>query len=342
MRIREYKLPRTLRPGVVMRFSSEPGAAPDRLQLQMNPDSIVRLAWAESLWTARLQVVPIVVDTVRLSGVIESSLWHAHLGGDASRLEEGGFQELVYDLADVFAWKIDFTREIHKGDAFRVAMEREVRPDGSVKRRRFLAIELQNRGKALRAIPFEREGRLAYFDPEGGALRGAFIRYPVPYRITSGFTNRRFHPVLKRWRAHQGIDYGAPHGTRVQATAAGIVTRAGWWGGYGRAVEIRHANGIRTRYAHLSSIAAGIRPGRRVDQGDIVGRVGSTGLATGAHLHYEFLQGGRHRNPMAVSLPAEPPLEKRHMPEFEVRRDLALALIERLAIPETPVTVAAR
>ena len=330
--IRQYKRPRTLRPGAVMRFASAPGLLPDSIHLQFDADTTLRLLRSDSTWHARLEVAPLVVDTVRLAGTIETSLWNARLGGDAARLEPGGFQQMVYDLADVFAWKVDFTRDIQPGDAFRVAFEREVRPDGSVKSRRILAVELRNRDKAWQAIPYARDGgRIAFFDPEGGSLRGAFMRYPVPYRITSGFTRKRFHPVLKRYRAHQGTDYGAPAGTRVQATASGTVTRAGWWGGYGRAVEIRHMNGIRTRYAHLSSIASGIRAGARVAQGRVIGRVGSSGLSTGPHLHYEFLQNGAHRNPMAVSLPAEPGLEKEHMADFGRVRDRALALLGPLA-----------
>jgi murein DD-endopeptidase MepM/ murein hydrolase activator NlpD len=332
--IRRYKKPRTLRPGAVMRFSGAPGLQPDRINLQINPDTTLRLLRSDSAWHARLEVVPLVVDTVRLSGVIETSLWNADLGGDAHRLGPGGFQEMVYDLADVFAWKVDFTRDIHPGDAFRVAFEREVRPDGSVRSRRFLAVELRNRDRVWQAIPYARDGRVAYFDPEGGSLRGAFMRYPVPYRITSGFTRRRFHPILKRYRAHQGTDYGAPAGTPVQATASGTVTRAGWWGGYGRAIEIRHMNGIRTRYAHLSSIARGVAPGARVAQGQVIGRVGSTGVSTAPHLHYEFLQNGAHRNPMSVSLPAQPGLEKEHLDDFRRVRDAALALLDP---PEDPV-----
>ncbi len=339
--IRAYKKPRTLRPGAVMRFSGAPGVTPDRVNLRINPDTTLRMIRSDSTWTARLEVAPLVVDTVRLSGVITSSLWNAELGGDAARLEPGGFQEMVYDLADVFAWKVDFTRDIRTGDAFRVAIEREVRPDGSVKSRHFLAVELVNQGKVWQAIPYPREGgRIAFFDPEGGSLRGAFMRYPVPYRITSGFSRHRYHPILKRYRAHQGTDYGAPRGTPVHATASGTVTRAGWWGGYGRAVEIRHMNGIRTRYAHLSAIAAGIHPGARVGQGQVIGRVGSTGLATAPHLHYEFLQNGAHRNPMSVSLPAEPGLEKERMADFRRRRDLALALLHGVRPPGTPLASA--
>jgi murein DD-endopeptidase MepM/ murein hydrolase activator NlpD len=335
--IREYKKPRTLLPGAVMNFSRPPGDAPIRVNLQFNPDTTLRLIRSDSSWNARLDVVPLVVDTVRLTGVIETSLWNATLGGDAARIVPDGFQEMVYDLADVFAWKVDFTRDIQKGDAFRVVYEREVRPDGSVRSRRFLAVELRNRDRVWQAIPYPRErGRIAYFDPKGGSLRGAFIRYPVPYRITSGFKGRRFHPILKRVRAHRGIDYGAPTATRVQATASGTVTRAGWWSGYGRVVEIRHLKGIRTRYAHLSSIASGIRPGARVAQGQMIGRVGATGLASGPHLHYEFLQNGVHRNPMTVTLPTEPGLEKEHMEDFRRVRDAALALLEPLPAPGPP------
>lgn len=345
--VRDWKLPRTLRPGVVMRFSSPPGAPPDRLVLRLNADSSLRIVSTDSAWTAQLVVEPLVVDTVRISGVIESSLWLAQLGGDVDRLAPNGFEDLVYDLADVYAWKVDFTRDIRKGDSFRVAFEREVRPDGSVRSRRFLAIELNNDGRVLRAIPYPREsGRIAWYDAEGKPLRGAFSRYPVPYRITSGFTRHRYHPVLKIYRPHQGIDYGAPTGTHVQATGSGTVTRAGWAGSYGRLVEIRHRNGITTRYAHLSAIAPGIRAGRHVEQGQWIGRVGSSGLATGPHLHYEFLQNGVHRNPLAVSVPAEPPLEKSRMADFSARRDSALALLEGTAIPpivpQEPVAAAER
>lgn len=335
--LHDYKPPRTLRPGTVLRFAGAPGADPDRVRVLMNPDSILHLAGSDSGWVARLEVVPIRVDTMRLSGMIESSLWAARLGGDTAGFARAEFQELVYDLADVFAWKIDFTREIQPGDGFRVVLEREVRPDGTTRSRRFLAIELRARDRTWLAFPYARPGgRIAWFDEEGRALRGAFLRYPVPYRITSGFTHRRYHPVLRRNRPHQGVDYGAPHGARVQATGGGTVTRAGMWGAYGRAIEIRHANGVRTRYAHLSSISAGVRPGRRVEQGQVIGRVGSTGLATGPHLHYEFIQSGRHRNPLTVSLPTEPPLERERLAEFRGQRDRAMVLFTGLRLPDPP------
>ncbi|MDP2471756.1 MAG: peptidoglycan DD-metalloendopeptidase family protein [Candidatus Palauibacterales bacterium] len=334
--VREYKSPRRFRPGVVMRLTGPPGGQAEEILLQLNEDSLLRLDASPAGWASEVTTVPLSVDTLLLAGLIQSSLWYADLSGQVERLGEGEFQEYVYDLADVFAWKVDFTRDIRSGDAFRVAIEREVRPDGTVRSRRFIAIELRNRGRVFTAIPYTRPGgRRDYFDVEGEALRGVFLRYPVPYRITSGFTNRRYHPVLKRYRAHRGIDYGAPQGTPVKATASGTVTRAGTWGDYGRMVEIRHTHGIQTRYAHLSAISAGIRVGVRVDQGQVIGRVGSTGLATGPHLHYEFLQNGAHRNPSSMNLPSAPALEEQYMEEFAVGRDAALDLLEGVALPAT-------
>jgi murein DD-endopeptidase MepM/ murein hydrolase activator NlpD len=333
--LRTYKSPRSLRPGAAVRFYPRGGGAPNRIRLDITPDSSVRFVRVDSAWTARVEMVPFTMDTVRISGVIESSLWGARLGGDLDRLGARGFEDLVYDLADVFAWKVDFTRDLRKGDSFRLALERKIRPDGSIRSRHFLAIELTNGGHVLRAIPRPRAGgRYAYFDEEGRSLHGTFLRYPVPYRITSRFTSRRYHPILKRYRAHEGIDYGAPTGTPVEATASGVVTRAGWAGGYGRLVELRHVQGIRTRYAHLSSIAAGIRPGAPVAQGMIIGRVGASGLATGPHLHYEFLKNGHHQNPLTVELPGQPSLATSQMDVFRRERDHALALIEGVPLPD--------
>jgi murein DD-endopeptidase MepM/ murein hydrolase activator NlpD len=330
--IREHKSPRTLRPGAILSFTGLANERPTRLALRVDADTILHVARVDSGWTARIEVVPVVVDTVHLAGLIESNLWLAKLSGETDRLGDGEYEEFVYDLAEVYAWKIDFTRDIREGDGFRVAVEREVRPDRSIRTRRFLAIEFRNQERVLPAIPFTAPGgRREYYDLEGQALRGVFLRYPVPYRITSGFTNRRYHPILKRSRPHQGIDYGAPHGAAVRATASGTVTKAGAWGAYGKTVEIRHTHGIWTRYAHLSSIA--VRPGSRVNQGQVIGRVGSTGLATGSHLHYEFIQNGRHRNPQTVNLPAASALDAKHMDAFRIERDAALALLRDLHQP---------
>ena len=332
--VREYKNPRSLRAGLVARFTADPGKEPTRIVLQLNPDSLLDLVAEDSSWKAEVHEVPVSLDTVILAGLIESSLWFADLSGEAWKLGEDEFSEYVFDLADVFAWKIDFTRDIRTGDAFRVAIERERRPDGSLRSRRFLAIELRNRDRVLQAIPYTRPGgRREYFDVDAEALRGVFLRYPVPFRVTSGFSSRRYHPVLKRNRAHLGIDYGAPHGTPVKATAAGTVTRAGVWSSFGRIVEIRHVKSFSTRYAHLSSIASGVKVGAFVQQGQVIGRVGSSGLATGPHLHYEFLQSGQHRNPATVDLPSAERLEEEYLEAFRLERDEALSLLDAVPLP---------
>ena len=330
-----YRSPRTLRPGTALRFALGATGVPDRILLALTPDSLLHFIRSDSAWTTRIEEVPFVIDTVRISGVIESSLWSARLSGDLERFGRKDFEDLVYDLADILAWKVDFTRDLRRGDAVRVVLERKVRPDGTIRSRHFLAIELRNGDRVLRAIPQPAPGgRFAYFDEEGRSLRGAFLRYPVPYRITSHFSNRRYHPILKKWRAHEGIDYGAPAGAPVEATASGIVTRAGFMGAYGRLVELRHPGEIRTRYAHLSSIAPDIRPGARVEQGQIIGRVGASGLATGPHLHYEFLKNGRHRDPLAVDLPGSPSIASSRLEEFRRDRDGALALLYSVPISD--------
>ena len=335
--MREVKSPRRLQAGLVARFSGPPESPPETVHLRVNPDSLIEMSAREDGWAAQVHEVPVVIDTIRFAGLIDSSLWFATLSGDVDRMGENEFKEYVFHLADVFMWKIDFTRDIRQGDAFRVAVERERRPDGSVRNRKFLVVELMNRGRLFQAIPYARpdDGRREYFDYDGDAMRGFFLRYPVDFRITSSFSSRRYHPILKVRRPHLGTDYGAPHGTPVKATAAGTVTRAGTWGGYGRIVEVRHARGIVTRYAHLSAI--GVRVGQAVDQGDFIGRVGATGLATAAHLHYEFLQGGRQRNPAAVELPSAPALEQEYMADFGQARDRALALLDGVALPIMPI-----
>ena len=341
-RLQPYRSPRSLRAGVALRFSATKDSLPDRIRLELNPDSILYFVRSDSVWTTEIELAPFVMDTVRITGLIESTLWAARLGGDLDRFRPEEFEGLVYDLADIFAWKVDFTRDLRRGDAIRVALERKVRPDGSIRSRHFLAIELRNGSRILRAIPETRpDGRFTYYDEEGRSLRGAFMRYPVPYRITSHFTNRRYHPVLKRYRAHEGIDYGAPAGAPVEATASGIVTRAGFAGDYGRLVELRHPQGIRTRYAHLSAIASGVRPGAQVAQGQIIGKVGATGLATGPHLHYEFLQNGKHRDPLTVKVPSFAAIPASRLSKFRHARDKALALLERVPIPGDTWTSAA-
>jgi murein DD-endopeptidase MepM/ murein hydrolase activator NlpD len=246
------------------------------------------------------------------SGEIESSLFGAT---DAAGIPEA----VALQLADIFSSDIDFHRDLRRGDRFSVVYEALAADDEFVGFGRVLAAEFVNQGETYQAVFFRDEkGRNGYYTPEGRNMRKAFLRSPIEFsRITSGFSNARFHPVLKTWRAHKGVDYGAPTGTKVRVTADGHVTFVGRKNGYGNVVVVRHPNGYETLYAHLSAFAGGSRPGRRVAQGDVIGFVGSTGMATGPHLHYEFHVNGVYQNPLRLAMPPGPPITAQLRPSFQ-------------------------
>jgi hypothetical protein len=326
--LRRYKNPRSLRPGTIIQLvaplaqgpteSGEPllASAPNRVHLKPDPDSRLVLDASMGEWIGRLDSVPVVNDTVRLAGLIQANMYDARLGGDTTGLVSSDVRQLIWALSEVYQWRIDFYRDVHPGDAYRMLVEREVRPDGSVRAVRVLAAEFRNRDLVLAAVRFHPpDGEPNYYDEKGESVRRAFLLAPLDFRRVT----------------HLGTDYGAPTGTPVRATGDGTVTRASWWGGYGQAIEIRHANGFSTRYAHLSRI--GVRPGQRVAQGEIIGRVGSTGLSNASHLHYEFLQRGRHRNPTGLKLPPAEPVDPGLRPAFDVERDRLLAVLEGVDMP---------
>lgn len=336
--VRGYQSPRRLRPGAVLAVTARPEQSPESVLIELDRDRRLQLDATDSGWVAHLDSVPLHPDTIRIGGRITASLFTADLSGDTDRLVSGEQEELLARLSEIFAWQIDFYRDIREGDAFRVVIRRELRPDGSVSSARILGAEFANRGRLVSGIGFRYpDGRWEYFRRDGQALRSAFTRAPLKFpRITSGFSRHRYHPILHRYRAHLGIDYGADRGTPVYATGAGVITRAGRWGGYGRMVEIRHNSTYRTRYAHLSAIARGIHPGVHVDQGQMIGRVGMSGLATGPHLHYEFLVNGRQRDPAKVDLPPGKPIEKQYVRDFDASRDSVVRLLDRTPFPPLP------
>ena len=232
-------------------------------------------------------------------------------------------------LVDIFGGDIDFHRDLRKGDRFSVVFEAINHMGKLVRTGRILAAEFVNNGKGYRAVWFQGEdGQGGYYTADGKNIRKAFLRSPLEFsRITSGFSLARFHPVLQKWRAHRGIDYGAPVGTRVKTTGDGIVEFVGTQGGYGKVVVLRHQSRYTTLYGHLSGFASGLRKGMRVAQGDVIGFVGATGLATGPHLHYEFRTNGVFQNPLTIALPSAPPLAQQQMARF---RDLAQAQLARI------------
>jgi murein DD-endopeptidase MepM/ murein hydrolase activator NlpD len=240
---------------------------------------------------------------------------------------------LAWALADVFAWEVDFSRDIRQGDHFTVVLERLVSDEGEVRFGRVLASDLSVDSRHYTAFRFAGSEGPSFFDADGNSLKRAFLRAPVEFRrISSGFTRARFHPVLGYTRKHEGTDFAAATGTPVMAAGDGTVIRAGKAGGYGNLIEIRHRNGITTRYGHLSRILT--RRGAHVHQGEVIGRVGMTGLATGPHLHYEFRVNGVAKDSRRVELGNGAPVAKAERGAFNQERDrLAAILYDKPAAP---------
>lgn len=234
--------------------------------------------------------------------------------------DEAGIPEsIATKLADIFGGDIDFHRDLRRGDRFSVVYEAVTHLGKLVRADHILAAEFINDGKSHRAFWYQdKQGTGGYYMEDGRSVRKAFLKSPLEFsRITSGFSNARYHPVLKETRAHRGIDYGAPTGTRVRATGDGVIDFSGTQGGYGKLVTIRHPGDRVTLYGHLSGFASGIKKGVRILQGDVIGYVGATGLASGPHLHYEFRVSGVHRNPATVALPTATPLPEAGLASFK-------------------------
>ncbi len=264
------------------------------------------------------------------TGEIVSSLYAA--------TDEAGLPDAIANqLAEIFGGDIDFHRDLRRGDRFSVIYEVNHVNGEPVRSGRILAAEFINHGRTFRAFYFENSRHGGdYFSPDGKSMRKAFLRSPIEFsRVSSGFSRSRYHPVLNEWRAHKGVDYAAPIGTKVRATSDGTVAFVGSKGGYGNVVILNHQGKYQTVYGHLSRFAAGLRRGQRVSQGETIGYVGKTGLASGPHLHYEFKIGGIQRDPLKVALPDGKPIEEVQRNAFmEVTRELdaRLALLRNTRI----------
>jgi murein DD-endopeptidase MepM/ murein hydrolase activator NlpD len=272
-------------------------------------------------FTARSRAISESPRIVYKTGVVRSSLFAAT---DAAAIPDA----VAMQIARVFATDIDFHSDLRKGDRFAVSYEMIYEAGELVAPGRILAAEFVNDGRAYRAVLFhDDEGKDAYYSLDGSSRAKAFLRSPVEFsRVSSGFGARQ-HPIFNTWRAHTGVDFAAPQGTRVLAAADGFVLSAGQRGGYGNAVEIRHGGGIVTLYGHLSGFASGVRTGARVRQGEPIGYVGATGWATGPHLHYEFKLGGMHQDPMKVALPKAEPVPASLREEFDaLARDAGVTM----------------
>ena len=240
--------------------------------------------------------------------------------------------QIALQIADIFSGQIDFQGDLRAGDQFKVIYEAFYNAGELMKVGNVLAVEFVNNGKKYQAVHFgDAEGKFAYYTPDGISLHKSFLRSPVEFtRVSSSFSTARYHPILNTMRAHQGVDLAAPTGTRVKASGDGVVDFVGRKGGYGNAIILKHAGGISTVYGHLSAFAAGIHKGQQVAQSDIIGFVGMTGLATGPHLHYEFLIGGTHHDPLTVALPMSIPIDAKYQQAFDAMSLDYMAQIEML------------
>ncbi|MBW7994976.1 MAG: peptidoglycan DD-metalloendopeptidase family protein [Candidatus Glassbacteria bacterium] len=289
-------------------------------------------------WQAEVEETEYVENERELSGTIESSLYQ-------TVMDSYGNPELALKLSEIYAWQIDFHNEIRKGDTFKLVFEERIHPEKhTTKVGDILAALFVNDGKRIYGFRFMNpDSSLDYFEPDGKSLRRKFLKSPFRYmpRISSRYNPRRFHPILKRYRPHLGVDYAAHKGTPVLALGDGKVVKRGWNGGFGHYVLIKHNGMFSTGYGHLSGYARGLKVGSRVQQGQVIGYVGSTGLSTGPHLDFRFYKDDKPVNPLTVDLPAGEPVAAEVFAEFEATRNVMLRRLSNIGRPLLGPPVAA-
>lgn len=282
------------------------------LEYQLDNDQFITVKHTDNGYEANKIAHQLVKRPILKSAQIKSSLFGAT---DDANIPDS----IAIQIAEMFESDIDFHTDLRRGDHFNVIYEGSYDEGELVKTGDVLAAEFVNNGKTYRAVGFRNSnGEMQYYSPEGKSLHKSFLRSPLEFtRISSGFTLGRFHPILQRMRAHKGVDMAAPTGTRVKASGDATVDFVGQKGGYGNVIVLKHANGVSTVYGHLSRFAPGLHRGEKVAQGEVIGFVGMTGLATGPHLHYEFLINGEHRDPMKVALPKADPINAQNKVAFD-------------------------
>jgi murein DD-endopeptidase MepM/ murein hydrolase activator NlpD len=269
------------------------------------------------------QTKPYETEEVYVAGSINSSLYEA--------AEQSGVPiPIIMQMVDVFGWDIDFAVALRDGDSFKLIYEEFNLAGERLDNGNIVAAQFINRGEIYQAFHFtDSEGNANYYTPEGESMRGTFLRTPVEFgRISSRFSKNRFHPILKKWRSHKGVDYAASKGTPIRATADGTIKQVGNNGGYGKTVIISHAGRFSTLYAHMSGYKKGVRSGSSIKQGETIGYVGSTGLATGPHLHYEFRVDDTHRDPLSYKFPKASPVPENDRQAFESLVSIVSAKLE--------------
>lgn len=304
------KLFRKIRPGDVFEVTHDEGQLLS-MYSELTLTSALKIEKDASSFVAKVIERPVETRKRHAYGMIDSSLFE-------SAVDAGLSDKVIMNVAGIFAWDIDFVLDIRSGDNYYIQYE-EIWQDGKfVTEGEIIAAEFNNNGRSIQAVRFkDKNNRSDYFTPEGDSVRKAFIRNPVDFtRISSNFNPNRRHPILNTIRAHRGVDYAAPRGTPIKAAGDGKVIFRGTKSGYGKAVILQHGGNITTLYAHMSGYAAKARLGTRVQQGQTIGYVGATGLATANHLHYEYRINGVHRNPRTVSLPDAEPIANEYREQF--------------------------
>ena len=301
---------RRIKPGDVFEVEHDAGQIVS-LYSKLDLTSALQIEKSEDGFAAKIIERPIEIRKRHAYGVIESSLFE-------SAAQAGLSDKTIMNVAGIFAWDVDFILDIRSGDNYYVQFE-EIWQDGEfVTDGEIIAAEFNNNGRQIRAVRFkDKNENTDYFTPEGDSVRKAFIRAPVDFtRISSNFNPKRRHPILNKIRAHRGVDYAAPRGTPIKAAGDGKVIFRGIKSGYGKVVILQHGGNITTLYAHMSGYAAKARLGARMRQGQTIGYVGMTGLATANHLHYEYRLNGVHRNPRTVALPDAEPIAEEYRQRF--------------------------
>jgi len=304
-------------------------SSPSEITLQLAVDRLLHLRREGDAWKGDEERLPWTTDTIVVGGTISSNLYNAMDASAKDKLPSSARQQLAWSLADVYEYRVDMSRDLQAGDAFKVVAERSVAPSGAVRIGKVIAAAFTLSGTVIDAVRFA-SGSVSgdFFDQNGKSLRAAFLHAPLEFRRISSVFGMREHPILGGVRQHKGTDYAAAMGTPVRAIGDGVIVRAGWSNGYGNVLEIRHRNGYVTRYGHLSRYASGVGVGKRVSIGQTVAFVGSTGLSTGPHLHFEVLVNGVQRDPrVALKATGGDPVPSAERSAFDAARDRLLAAL---------------
>jgi murein DD-endopeptidase MepM/ murein hydrolase activator NlpD len=327
---REYYNLNRVNAGAVLSVGIDEGGTITDFRCSIDDSRILVVRKQDGEYTSTLEDIPYEVSRRYILGEIESSLYETFI-------EMGENPSLSAALSEVFAWQVDFNTDLRSGDSFRAIVEEKTYEGQQPHFSRVVAARMINRGRTLIAIRFEDpDDYVDYYDIEGKSLKRKFLRSPLRYtRVSSRYSKSRLHPILKIYRPHLGVDYAAPTGTPVVSVGEGVIAYAGWKRGFGRYVRIRHNSIYETTYGHLSRYARGIKKGKSVKQGQVIGYVGSTGLATGPHLDYRLTKHGSYINPLTVDLPSSDPVKNKYMGLF---REHAINMLEQLDIADEGVT----